>query len=561
MDSVKRSQISIIVFSKGRPMQMHAYLESLLKFSDAGQEMVTVLYCETENIRYDKLMQRFPQVKWIKESKFETDLKQMISDASEYIMFGCDDVVFTGKFSLEKASAYLRDHGQVFGYSMRLGDNIKPVPENLSSDDAVLEWKWDCDCQHYNYPWELDCTLYRKEDVIRMTMEEESAIKNPNYFEAMITPENREQRITRPNMASNKQSGCAIVITVNRVQETHQNGFDDSMLTDIYSLDKLYNDEDNTLDIDKIAAMDNHMIHVGAEYFVLRKMAKGYSLKSIKFQKKKVRELTNKLTRFPKRVYRHFERRSYEKGRYAGKLRILNTDETLALMENEKISFLRYGDGEIAIMQGNSIPFQEYDPKLARRLRKLLGTNVDGLRIGIPYYYMHPVKQLNDFTAKFAGALAVQRRFLCKNCRKDMVYVDTCITQVYQTYEKYDFKRYYRRMQNLLGGRHVTIVCGEGVFDKLEYRAYDVCKSVEFVTAPSMNAFADYDRLLKEVLKTSRKRLVCIVLGPTAKVLACDLHKKGYQAWDMGHYFKDYDAYMRRKPRTASAIAQFYKPD
>lgn len=152
-------------------------------------------------------------------------------------------------------------------------------------------------------------------------------------------------------MASNKQSGCAIVITVNRVQETHQNGFDDSMLTDIYSLDKLYNDEDNTLDIDKIAAMDNHMIHVGAEYFVLRKMAKGYSLKSIKFQKKKVRELTNKLTRFPKRVYRHFERRSYEKGRYAGKLRILNTDETLALMENEKISFLRYGDGEIAIMQ------------------------------------------------------------------------------------------------------------------------------------------------------------------------------------------------------------------
>lgn len=542
-------------------MQMHAYLESLLKFSDAGQEMVTVLYCETENIRYDKLMQRFPQVKWVKESKFETDLKQMISDAGEYIMFGCDDVVFTGKFSLEKASVYLRDHEQVFGYSMRLGDNIKPVPENLSSDDEVLEWKWDCDCQHYNYPWELDCTLYRKEDVIRMTMEEESAIKNPNYFEAMITPESREQRITRPNMASNKQSGCAIVITVNRVQETHQNGFDDSMLTDIYSLDKLYNDEDNTLDIDKIAAMDNHMIHVGAEYFVLRKMAKGYSLKSIKFQKKKVRELTNKLTRFPKRVYRHFERRSYEKGRYAGKLHILNTDETLALMENEKISFLRYGDGEIAIMQGNSIPFQEYDPKLAKRLRKLLGTKIDGLRIGIPYYYMHPVNQLNDFTANFAGALAVQRRFLCKNCRKDMVYVDTCITQVYQTYEKYDFKRYYRRMQNLLGGRHVTIVCGEGVFDKLEHRAYDVCKSVEFVTAPSMNAFADYDRLLKEVLKTSRKRLVCIVLGPTAKVLACDLHKKGYQAWDMGHYFKDYDAYMRRKPRTASAIAQFYKPD
>lgn len=551
--------ISIIVFSKGRSMQMHAYLESLLKFSDAEQEMITVLYCETENIRYEKLMQRFPQVRWIKENKFETDLKQVVSDAGEYIMFGCDDVVFTRKFSLEKAAEYLRDNSQVFGYSMRLGENIKPIPENVSLDDTVLEWKWDCAEQHYNYPWELDCTLYRKEDVVRMTMEEETAIKNPNYYEAMITSDNREERITRPNMASNKQAGCAIVITVNRVQETHQNGYDDSMLTDIYTLDRLYNDEDNTLDIERIAAMDNSVIHVGAEYFILRKVTKGYSRSCLR--KKQAKDFARKLIKFPRRIDRHFERKRYEKGRYAEKLHILDTDKTLSLIEKEKISFLRYGDGEIALMQGNSIPFQEYDPKLAKRLRKLLRTDIDGLRIGIPYYYMHPVKQLNDFTATFARALAVQRRFLCKNCSKDMVYMDTCITQVYQTYEKYDFKRYYRRMQKLLGERHVTIVCGAGVFDRLKHKAFDVCKSVEFVTAPSMNAFAEYDRLLQAVLKTSRKRLVCIVLGPTAKVLVCDLHRKGYQAWDMGHYFKDYDAYIRKKPRTADEIARFYKPD
>lgn len=550
--------VSIIVFSKGRPMQMHAYLESLFKFSDAGQDMVTVLYCETEHIRYEKLMQQFPQVKWVKESKFEADLKKIISDAGEYIMFGCDDVVFTNYFSLEKACAYLAANAQVFGYSMRLGENIKPVPENLSRDDTVLEWKWDCSCQHYNYPWELDCTLYRKEDVVRMTMEEESAVKNPNYYEAMITADNKRARIVRPNMASNK-SGCAVVITVNRVQETHQNGFDNSMLTDIYSLDRLYNDEDNTLDIEKIASMDNSIIHVGAEYFILRKEAEGYSQNRLR--KKKAKELADKLTRFPRRVSRYLERRSYEKGRYSDKLHILNTDETLDLMERERISFLRFGDGEIALMQGNSIPFQEYDAKLAKRLRKLLRTNIDGLKIGIPYYYLNPVKNLNDFTARFAKALAVQRRFLCKNCDKEMTYVDTAITQVYQTYEKYDFKKYYKRMQKLLERRHVTIICGEGVLDRLEHRAFDVCKSVEFVTAPSMNAYAEYDRLLKEALKISKKRLVCIVLGPAAKALACDLHKKGYQAWDMGHYFKDYDAYMKKKPRTAAEITQFYKPD
>ena len=64
-------------------MQMHAYLESLLKFSDAQQEMITVLYCETEQIRYEKLMQSFPKVTWLKENKFEEDLKKGKKSASE----------------------------------------------------------------------------------------------------------------------------------------------------------------------------------------------------------------------------------------------------------------------------------------------------------------------------------------------------------------------------------------------------------------------------------------------------------------------------------------------
>ena len=172
---------------------------------------------------------------------------------------------------------------------MRLGENIKPMPENLSKDNEVLEWKWEgCKEAHYNYPWELDCTVYRKEDVLDLTNQKEVQIKNPNYYEAMITEDNRSERIARKHMASNKESGCAIVITVNRVQETHQNGFDDSMMTDIYSLDKLYNDEDNYLDIEKISQMSNDIIHVGAEYFILKKQAKGYSQNRLWKKKAKV---------------------------------------------------------------------------------------------------------------------------------------------------------------------------------------------------------------------------------------------------------------------------------
>ena len=59
-----KNNVSVIVFSKGRPMQLHAYLESMLKFSDAAPEDITVLCCETEGIRYDKVKAQFAQVNW-----------------------------------------------------------------------------------------------------------------------------------------------------------------------------------------------------------------------------------------------------------------------------------------------------------------------------------------------------------------------------------------------------------------------------------------------------------------------------------------------------------------
>lgn len=554
------NKISIIVFSKARPLQLHAYLESLIKFSDAQQNMITVLYCETEGIRYDKVMKEFSDVRWVKENKFEDDIKKIVSQANEFIMFGCDDVVFTGYFKLDKACQYLKDNDKVFGFSIRLGENITPFPKDLSNDKAVFEWNWsECKEPHFDYPWELDCTVYRKEDVLRLTFESEQHIKNPNYYEAMITADNREQKITRKHMACNKNRGCAIVITVNRVQDTHQNDFDDSMLTDIYSLDKLYNDEDNYLDIDKISSMKNNIIHVGAEYFILKKSSKGYS--QGRLLKKKFNGLKAKMMVFPKRVYRYLEKRVYLNGKYISKLRVLNTEETLSALEKEEFSFLRYGDGEIAIMKGCGIPFQEANVELAKRLQELLKCNEEGLKIGIPYYYLNPVNNLNDFVKHFTYSLSDQRKFLVKNCNKDNEYIDTALTQVYQTYNDYDFENYYSRMQQLIADKDVTIICGEGVLDRLEYKAFDVCKSVEYVYGLSMNAYSDYENLLKKASNISKDKYVLVVLGPTAKVLVYDLHKLGYTAWDMGHYFKDYDAFMKKRPRTASEITQFYKPD
>lgn len=170
--------LSIIVFSRGRSLQLNAYLESLLKFSDAKQNMIHVLYSEMENISYNKVMKRYPDVKWIKECSFEDNLRGIIKNAETYIMFGCDDVVFKNYFSINRAIEYLERNPDIFGFSMRLGENIKPYPRTIKKDGNILSWEWQsCMEGHYNYPWELDCTLYRKEDVLKLITEEDAPIK------------------------------------------------------------------------------------------------------------------------------------------------------------------------------------------------------------------------------------------------------------------------------------------------------------------------------------------------------------------------------------------------
>ncbi len=557
---MEKNQISVIVFSKGRPMQLHAYLESLLKFSDAAEEQITILCCETEGIRYDKVMECFPQAVWKKEENFETDLKDAVMAAGEYIMFGCDDVVFTHAFSLCKAAAYLGSHDKVFGFSMRLGHNITPYPSNAVYYNGVMEWNWETAVeQHYNYPWELDCTLYRKEDVARLIDEEEKVIKNPNYLEAVINADNRSEKLPRKYLACNKERGCAVVITVNRVQDSYQNGFDDSMMTDVYSLDKLYNDEGNTLDVDRIAQQENHVVHVGAEYFILRKARKGYSANLV--WKKRVKEAGKTVSKFPKKCYHYVERRLYRRGVFERKLSILNTKKTLRLLLETDKSFVRIGESEIQLMQGKTVPSQHFDPKLARRLRKILRAESDNLLVGIPYYYVYPREKLTPYMEIRSLSVADQRRFLFRHGRKDVRYIDAGFTQAYHLYEDYDFEKHFKMAAKLLADKDVTVICGEGTLDRFGYRLLDRCRSVAYQYAPGMDAYASYASILRKALRIDKSRIVCVALGPTAKPLVYDLHRKGYRVWDIGHLLKDYDTYRKQKPRTEAEIIQFYMPD
>lgn len=268
-----------------------------------------------------------------------------------------------------------------------------------------------------------------------------------------------------------------------------------------------------------------------------------------------------KIKNLPKRIYRNIESRRYRSGRYKDSLLVLSPQQTVdKLLEGDRC-FCRFGDGEIAIIRGEGIAFQKADAGLGKKLLQILQSEEEELLVGIGYLYLNPVKGVNAFTENFLNCLQMQRKFLIQNCSKNRAYIDTAVTQMYQNYNEYDFDTHFKRLQKLFDGKKITLICGESVLNDIKYNALDVCVEVEYIYGPARDAYDSCDEILQKALNVDKERIICVILGPAAKALIYDLYKNGRIAWDIGHYLKDYDSYMRRQPRTNEAIEAFFKPD
>ena len=409
-----------------------------------------------------------------------------------------------------------------------------------------------------------------------------SNIKSPNYFEGDFAV-NAAKFIVRPNLACLNDKSKAIVITVNAVQETHQNGFDDNMSTDIHSLDYLYNLKKNKLDIQAIAETDNHQIHVGSEYFLLqnydelweRKKLKQLSpkksnpiklfLKNIGYLfKYDLKKLAQESIRFEElnSILDGMKFEIADEYKNLKKPKIKTPAETIDALIKKNASFCRFGDGEFSLINGESIAFQKTDIKLAKRLIEIIRSDVENIFIGVPYCYYSSVEELRPFPKSFVRTwVAHNRTQITDLTLPGKQYYDTACTQLYALYESYDFKSYFSNIKKIWRNRDITIICGETVFDAIDVNIFDCAKSVDYLYGPSLNAFEIYDDLLMKARQIPQNRLVIAILGPTATVLAYDLAIAGYQAIDFGHIAKDYDFYRKKIQHSSETISNFLRPD
>lgn len=251
------------------------------------------------------------------------------------------------------------------------------------------------------------------------------------------------------------------------------------------------------------------------------------------------------------------------------KLKVLNETQTLDLLLSDPKSFYRFGDGEIDIITGHSIPFQKYDPKLADLLLQALiyqGKNVYiGLHKGFLDYDVLNIDQKSHQSNREKKEAfwmnTTYRGFMQDYCSKDVTYISAAFNQRYFYIKESEMTLWFEKVKKLFANRRMVVFLGEGIRKKLQYDVFDLAEDVTYVEGPSKDAFDQYDTIKEEAKQHGKDKLLCFILGPASKVLVYELAQEGYIAWDLGHLPKDYNSFMLHLKKTENARSDFYAPD
>jgi len=227
--------------------------------------------------------------------------------------------------------------------------------------------------------------------------------------------------------------------------------------------------------------------------------------------------------------------------------KVLSIEETIKKIIDERLSLARFGDGEfLYIIDKLSLPFQDYNYKLANSLKTLLKIDDTRILVGLPIGY-YSLKELNresqlTWRSQIVWIYPRLRKYLNLN----KIYANASISRLYIEYEDIKLSRNYIEMiKGIWQGKDIIIVEGEksrlGVGNDL----FENAKTVKRILAPAVNAYEKFTALIDRVSTEARDKLILLALGPTAKPLAYELTKLGFQAVDIGNLDIEYEWYLR----------------
>lgn len=216
-------------------------------------------------------------------------------------------------------------------------------------------------------------------------------------------------------------------------------------------------------------------------------------------------------------------------------------------IKQHQASVVRFGDGEIDLIMGRSIPYQSYDKDLALELLEILETpSSPKLMVCMPDVFEH-LERYNSNAQHFWENHFEQFADFYKNHCRSSWYGSTFLSRPYIDWvDKSQAQANIEKLRSLWQDKDLLIVEGETSRSGVGNDLFDNSKSIKRIIGPSKNAYQDLDWIYDKVMEHSANRLVLVMLGPTAKVLVKRLADSGIQAIDLGHIDSEYEWYQMK---------------
>lgn len=229
------------------------------------------------------------------------------------------------------------------------------------------------------------------------------------------------------------------------------------------------------------------------------------------------------------------------------KTRIMTSEHTLRYIIYNGVSICRYGDGELGIMRGQSIGFQDYDPALASRLREVSENPNDRVLVCIPGTIV-TLDGLKQKPKKFwEGELGMKYFIWSGTFSKHRILGDSLVSRYYIDWINgaSHTKKILPLWKQIWDNKDLLIVEGESSRLGIGNDIFSNAASISRILCPEKNAFDKYPQILSAVKRHyTPGMIVFAALGPTATVLSYDLAKEKIQAIDIGHIDIEYEWYL-----------------
>ncbi len=230
------------------------------------------------------------------------------------------------------------------------------------------------------------------------------------------------------------------------------------------------------------------------------------------------------------------------------KPKVMSDEETIDYIKDNMVSLGRFGDGELAMMIGNGIGFQEKNDELSSRLLEVKTTN--RFLVAIPNVFTRKVlnkRLLTEMEYSFwKKNLKSSYYYWCRFFNKNEKIGDAFISRFYMRYnDKTRVSSYIDKLKTLWQDKDVVIVEGKNSQVGVGNDILNNAKSVKRILCPAKNAYESYNNILESIKENVDKNcLIILALGPTATVLAYELSETGYWAIDMGHFDIEYEWFL-----------------